>query len=216
MTATPDAIRVDLVDEAIRLTRLLAELAPGHPEVRGLLALELYTAARTAARLDHDGALVPLAEQDRSRWDLDRIVEANRLVAEAMAANAPGPYQLQAVVAATHANARTAADTDWPRIATLLGQLHAMTGSPVVALNHAIAIAEADGPDRGLARLDEVDGLDGYHLLHAGRAELLRRAGRGAAAVPHLERALALTANLAERRLLERRLAEARAVAGDR
>jgi RNA polymerase sigma-70 factor, ECF subfamily len=202
-------VRVDLVDEAIRLTTLAAQLLPDHAEVDGLLALELFHRSRAVTRTDALGDLVLLHQQDRTRWDLAAIREGNAVLQRALQRMQPGAYQLQAVIAAHHANARTAADTDWPAIAALYRQLEAMTGSLVVRLNHAIAVAMADGAYAGLALLDGVDGLDAYHLFHAARGELLLRAGDTPAARAAFERALALTDNPAERRHLQRRLATA-------
>ncbi len=205
-----DAVRVDLVDESLRLTRVVDRLLPGDAEVEGLLALELFNTARLATRTDHAGDLVLLEHQDRSRWDLAVIEEANSVLRRAMARMTPGPYQVQALIAGHHANARTAADTDWPKIAQLYGQLTHMTDSPVIRLNHAAAIAVADGPHAGLALLVDLRELDGYHLFHATRGELLLRAGRPRAAATAFETARSLTDNPAERRHLERRLAVAR------
>jgi len=197
--------RVNLMDEAIRLTEVLADLLPQEPEIAGLLALELFQRSRTGARFDAAGDLVLLEDQDRSSWDLAMINRANRVLGPALGRMRPGVYQVQALIAAQHANARTAADTDWPAIATLYGQLLAMTGSPVVALNHAVAVGLADGPDAGLARLDQLTGLDGYHLLPAARAEMLVRAGRPAEAVAQFDAALRLVGGQTERRHLQRR-----------
>jgi RNA polymerase sigma-70 factor (ECF subfamily) len=202
-----DVVRVDLCDEAIRLTALVAELLPDRAEVDGLLALELFHRSRAATRTDALGDLVLLDRQDRTQWDLTLIRDGNAVLQRALRRMQPGPYQLQAVIAAHHANARTAADTDWPAIAALYRQLDAMTGSPVVRLNHAIAVAMADGPHAGLALLDHVDGLDTYHLFHATRGELLVRAGDHAAARAAFEHALNLTDNPAEIRHLQRRAA---------
>ncbi len=198
-------MRVDLADEAIRLTARLGELVPHHAETDGLLALQLFHRSRSQTRTDAAGELVLLDRQDRSRWDLATIRDANVVLARALRRMQPGPYQLQAVIAAHHANARTAADTDWPAIARLYAQLAAMTRSPVVRLNHAIAVAMADGPHIGLALLDDLEGLDGYHLFHSARGELLARAGDLGAARDAFERALTLTENPVERRHLERR-----------
>jgi RNA polymerase sigma-70 factor, ECF subfamily len=198
-------VRVDLVDEAVRLTQLV----PANAEVEGLLALELFHTARLATRSDHAGDLVLLDQQDRSQWDLARIRQANAVLATAMQRMAPGPYQVQAAIAARHANARTAADTDWPLIAALYGQLVQMTPSPVVRLNHAVAIAMADGPLAGLAMLDRLEGLEHYHLFHAARGELLLRANRPADAATAFAQARQLTANPAEQRHLDTRIAAA-------
>jgi RNA polymerase sigma-70 factor, ECF subfamily len=202
-----EVMRVDLADEAIRLTRQVVRLAPESAEALGLLALELFARSRWSTRTDAHGDLVLLEDQDRSHWDLAVIGEANALVHEFLRRMQPGPFQLQAVIAAHHANARTASDTDWPTITRLYGQLLAMTSSPIVALNHAVAVAMSDGPHAGLSLLDGITGLDSYHLLHAARAELLVRAGRVAEAQASFRRARSLTDNLAERRHLERRLA---------
>jgi RNA polymerase sigma-70 factor (ECF subfamily) len=200
-----DVVRVDLVDEAVRLTEVLTALVPDHAELLGLLALERFHRARMSTRVDGDGDLVLLDRQDRTRWDLAEIAAANGVLHRAMQRMQPGPYQLQAVIAAHHANARTAADTDWPAIAALYRQLTAMTGSPVVRVNHAVAVAMADGPHAGLALLDSLDGVDTYHLFHAARAELLWRAGRTDEAVAEFALARTLTDNPAERRHLDRR-----------
>jgi RNA polymerase sigma-70 factor (ECF subfamily) len=202
-------VRVDLVDEAVRLTQLVAQLVPANPEVEGLLALELFHKARMAARSDRAGDLILLEQQDRSQWDLATIQQANAVLATAMQRMAPGPYQMQAVIAGRHANARTAADTDWPLIAALYGQLVQMTPSPVVQLNHAVAIAMADGPLAGLAMLDRLTGLESYHLFHAARGELLLRANRPAEAAAAFAKARELTANPAEQRHLDNRIVAA-------
>ncbi|MBA4248113.1 MAG: RNA polymerase [Microbacterium sp.] len=201
--------RVDLMLEAIRLTRQVVDEVPASAEAEGLLALELYHHARSGTRVDGLGELVLLEHQDRTGWNLDVITEANARLHSAMTRMAPGPYQVQAIIAGHHANARTAADTDWSAIAELYAQLGRMAPNPVVELNRAVAIAMADGPLAGLAVLDRLTGLDDYHLFHATRGELLARAGRPAAA--SFERALQLTSNEAERRHLERRAAEASA-----
>ena len=198
--------RVDLITEAIRLTRQVVDELPASDEAEGLLALELYHHARSSTRVDGGGELVLLENQDRTGWNLDEIIEANARLRSAMTRMAPGPYQIQAIIAGHHANARTAADTDWSAIAELYAQLGRMAPNPVVELNRAVAIAMADGPLAGLAVLDRLTGLDGYHLFHATRGELLARAGRPAAA--SFERARQLTSNEAERRHLARRAAE--------
>jgi RNA polymerase sigma-70 factor (ECF subfamily) len=210
-----DAVRLDLADEAIRLTATAADLLGGDPEAGGLLALELYHRARMDTRLDASGELVLLEQQDRTRWDLATVARADRALEQALeGAEPPGPYRLQALIAAAHAHARTADETDWPQIVRLYELLLRRSPTPVVALNRAVAIAMADGPRAGLAALNEVQGLDAYHLRHATEGELLLRAGEAAAALAALERALPLTVNAAERRHLERRIAEARARAG--
>ncbi|GAA2130126.1 sigma-70 family RNA polymerase sigma factor [Actinomadura napierensis] len=213
-TAGEDPVRADLCAEAIRLARVLAGLMPDEPEVRGLLALLLLQDSRRAARQDAAGDLVPLDEQDRARWDGAQIADGVRLLDEALRRGEPGPYQVQAAIAACHATAATAADTDWPQIAALYGRLEAMNPGPVVRLNRAVAVAMADGPQAGLALVDAIDGLDGYHLLPATRADLLRRLGRFAEAAQAYRDALALARAEPDRRLLTRRLAEADRAAG--
>jgi RNA polymerase sigma-70 factor, ECF subfamily len=198
-------VREDLCAEAIRLGRLLAELLPDEPEVQGLLALLLLVDARRAARATPDGDLVPLADQDRGRWDRDRIAEGQAIVRRCLRRNQPGPYQVQAAIAAVHSDAPTAAATDWRQIVALYDQLLALAPSPVVALNRAVAVAEVEGPAAALALVDGLD-LDGWYLFHAVRADLLRRLGRPAEAVPAYEAAIARTNNAAERAFLERRL----------
>lgn len=202
----PEPARLDLTNQAIRLTRLAATLAPDNAEVAGLLALELFSSARYDARFDAAGELVLLAGQDRSRWDLGTIQAANAVLLEAMSRRQPGPYQVQALIAAQHANARTADDTDWPVIVKLYQQLSAMTSSPVVEVNRAVAVFLADGPGAGLAVLERISGLDRYHLLHAARGEMQLAAGDPSAARASFGQALVLTENAAERRHLERRL----------
>jgi RNA polymerase sigma-70 factor (ECF subfamily) len=196
-------IRDDLCVEAIALGRLLAELMPEEPEVMGLLALMLLTDSRRAARLTSDGALVRLADQDRTRWDRDRIAEGQAIVRDCLRRNRPGPYQVQAAINAVHSDARTAAATDWHQILALYDQLLVLNPTPVVALNRAVAVAEVEGPDEALRELDGLE-LDGYYLNHAIRADLLLRLGRKAEAATAYERAIALTANVAERTFLER------------
>jgi RNA polymerase sigma-70 factor (ECF subfamily) len=198
-------VRVDLMQQAIRLTRLANELLPDDAEIEGLLALELFHSARGGTRTNGTGDLILLADQDRTLWDLPAIEQANALLGRAMARMRPGPFQMQAVIAAHHANARTAADTDWPTIVGLYRQLLMMNSSPVIALNHAVAVAMADGPIAGLALLDQLDGLDNYHLYHAARGELLLRCddSRSRAA---FGRARYLAENPSEQRHLDRRL----------
>ncbi|MDO8338304.1 MAG: sigma-70 family RNA polymerase sigma factor [Microcella sp.] len=211
-----DIVRPALADEAIRLTRLVAQLMPQQPEVLALLALQLFQHSRTPARLDAEGELVLLAEQDRTLWDAAAIAEAVRVLAEAETAlrevgAAPGPYLLQAQIAAEHATAPTAEATRFDRIASLYARLSKISPSPVIDLNRAIAVALSDGPDAGIALLDTLD-LDAplaeYHLLHATRADLWRRRGEDAEALPHYRRALALAPTAAERRFLQRRIDE--------
>jgi RNA polymerase sigma-70 factor (ECF subfamily) len=206
-------VREDLCAEAIRLGRLLAELMPDESEVQGLLALMLLVEARRAARTNPDGALVLLADQDRSRWDRGLIAEGQALVRRCLRRNQPGPYQLQAAIQAVHSDAPAAAATDWGQIVTLYDQLLALAPSPVAALNRAVAVAEVEGPAAALAVVDDLDhrALGGYHLFHAVRADLLRRLGRSAEAGRAYEAALARTANAAERAFLQRRLELTRA-----
>ncbi|HET9005243.1 MAG TPA: RNA polymerase sigma factor [Actinomycetes bacterium] len=197
-------VRRELCAEAIRLGRVLAALMPDEPEVMGLLALMLLVDARRAARTSPDGDLVLLADQDRGRWDYDRIAEGQAIVRRCLRRNQPGPYQLQAAINAVHSDAPTAAATDWRQILALYDQLLALAPSPVVALNRAVAVAEVEGPEAALALVDGVD-LDGYRLFHAIRADLLRRLGRDAEAVLAYEAAIARTGNATERAFLERR-----------
>jgi RNA polymerase sigma-70 factor (ECF subfamily) len=207
-------IRVDLCREAIRLAELLQRLMPGEPEVAGLLALMLLAHARQDARVGPGGELITLEEQDRDRWDHAEIARATGLLRAALRHGATGPYQLQAAIAACHAEAADAATTDWAQIAALYGLLAAMAPSPVVELNRAVAVAMAGRPDHALEIVDglsDAGDLDGYHLLEATRADLLRRAGRAAEAAVAYARALALAPSRPERRFLERRLAEVRA-----
>ncbi|MGH9277012.1 MAG: RNA polymerase sigma factor [Acidimicrobiales bacterium] len=203
-TAGDDLVRADLCDEAVRLARLLAELMPDEAEVAGLLALLLLTEARRAARTGPDGSLVRLADQDRSLWDGALIAEGHAIVRACLRRDQPGPYQIQAAVNAVHTDARTAAETDWGQIVALYDQLVAFTNTPVVALNRAIAVGERDGAAAALALVDELP-LDGYHLFHATRGDLLERLGRTADAVAAYGAALERTSNAAERELLERR-----------
>ncbi len=207
-SATDGVLRVDLATEAIRLTQMLAELAPDEPEVLGLLALELFHLARFATRADNRGDLVLLEDQDRSLWNMSFINQGNLVLQRMFQLKSPGPLQVQAIIAAHHANARTAADTNWPAIAAAYGQLVQMTPTPVVALNRAVAIAMADGPHAGLTILAELsDNLRTYHLFHAARAELLVRAGDPTGAIDAFNTARTLTVNQAEIRHLDRRLA---------
>jgi RNA polymerase sigma-70 factor, ECF subfamily len=196
--------RAELCADAIRLARLLVELMPDEAEAHGLLALLLLTESRRTARTSEDGSFVRLAEQDRTRWDPDLVAEGQAIVRACLRRNLPGPYQIQAAIAAVHSDAPTAADTDWGQIVALYDQLVALTPTPVVALNRAIAVAERDGPEAALGLLEDLD-LDRYHLLHATRADLLERLGRFAEAQAAYDEALALTTNGAERELLRRR-----------
>ncbi|MFI0941731.1 RNA polymerase sigma factor [Streptomyces sp. NPDC021020] len=206
--AGPDQQRVTA--EAIRLARLLAGLLPGEPEAAGLLALMLLHDARAAARTDAAGDLVPLEEQDRSRWDRQRIAEGTAVLEAALGHRRPGPYQVQAAIAACHAEAEKPQATDWAQIAGLYGELARMAPGPVVELNRAVAVAMAQGPAAGLALADALDAsgaLAGYHLLPATRADLLRRLDRPAEAAAAYRAALDLAPTEAERRFLARRLA---------
>ena len=210
-TGGDSLVRDGLTAEAIRLARTLAELMPDEPEVLGLLALMLLHNSRRLTRVNKTGDLVPLEDQDRTRWDRDAIDEGVRLLDVALARKRPGPYQLQAAIAACHASAAEAAATDWAQIAALYGVLTRMTPSPVVELNRAVAVAMADSPAAGLelvAALEASGVLAGYHLLPAVRADLLRRLGRSAEASASYRTALGLAVTAAERRFLERRLAE--------
>jgi len=204
-----DLIRPRLLDESIRLARVLTSLMPDEPEAHGLLALMLLQDSRRAARLDDAGDFTPLDEQDRSRWNSAQIAEGLELVERALRRGRPGPFQIQAAVAACHASAPTAAETDWRQIALLYEQLARLTPSPVVALNQAVAIGMTDSPEAGLLLVDELsDALDGYHLLAATRAGLLRRAGRRTEAADAYRKALDLAPTDAEQRYLRRRLGE--------
>jgi len=200
------AIRADLCAEAIRLARILASLMPDEPEAQGLLALMLLTDARRAARVA-DGALVPLPDQDRTRWDHELIAEGQSLVRACLRRNRPGPYQLLAAINAVHTDAAAAADTDWSQIVQLYDQLYAVAPTPVVALSRAIAVAEVDGPAAALAIVDQLD-LAGYHPFHAARADLLRRERRTTEAVEAYTRAIDLATNSAERAYLRSRRGE--------
>jgi RNA polymerase sigma-70 factor (ECF subfamily) len=202
-------VREDLCAEAIRLGRLLVELMPDEPEVTGLLALMLLTHTRRAARTGPDGGLVLLADQDRGLWDRALIAQGQELVRRCLRRNQPGPYQVQAAIAAVHSDAPTAEDTDWRQIVDLYDLLLALAPSPVVALNRAVAVAEVDGPAAGLALVDALD-LPRHHVYHAVRADLLRRLGRDAEAAQAYEAALALVGNAPERAFLMHRLASLR------
>jgi RNA polymerase sigma-70 factor (ECF subfamily) len=202
-------VRADLCAEAIRLGRQLVELLPDEPEGTGLLALMLLTDARRAARTTPDGGLVLLADQDRSRWDRARIAEGQELVRRCLRRGEPGPYQVQAAIAAVHSDALTAADTDWRQVVQLYDLLLALTPTPVVALHRAVAVAELDGPDTALPLVEALD-LGDQHLVHAVRADLLRRLGRREEAAEAYRAALARAGNAAERSFLQRRLRELR------
>jgi RNA polymerase sigma-70 factor (ECF subfamily) len=204
-TAGPDLIRADLCGHAVRLARMVAELMPDHPEAGGLHALLLLLHARRSARVDPDGVLLPLEEQDRTAWDLPTIAEGITVLRRALRRERPGPYQLQALIAAQHATARSPAETDWDRIVTLYDRLVALLPSATVRLNRAIAIAMRDGPAAGL---DLLPGVGDHPLLPATRADLLRRLGRPVEAAEHYREALTRTDNESERRYLRRRLTE--------
>lgn len=209
-----DPVRADLCLEAVRLARALHQLLPAEPEVRGLLALLLLTESRRPARL-RDGRLVPLAEQDRRRWDLSLIAEGQRLVQECLAENRPGPYQVQAAIGAVHSSARTMADTDWTQVLALYDQLLSIAPTPVVRLNRAVALAEVEGPEAALAAV-AIPELSRYHLLHAVHGDLLDRLGRTVEAAEALERAAALTANPLEQAHLRDRVRRLQGDAGGR
>lgn len=204
-----ELVRSDLCAEAIRLARLLGELMPDEPEAIGLLALLLLTESRRPARTNRDGSMVLLGDQDRSLWNRSLIEEGQALVKACLRRNRPGPYQVQAAIAAVHSDAASADDTDWSQILQLYDQLAALVSSPVVALNRAVAVAETRGVAEALALLEDLD-LDRYHLFHATRAELLGRIGHFEEADMAYERALALTSNPAERLLLEEKRASHR------
>jgi RNA polymerase sigma-70 factor (ECF subfamily) len=199
-------VREDLCAEAIRLGRALGELMPDEPEALGLLALMLLIASRRPARTTPGGELVLLADQDRTRWDAALIAEGQELVRRCLRRGQPGPYQLQAAINAVHSDAPDAAVTDWSQILALYDQLLAATPTPVVALNRAVAVAEVEGPEAALALVGELD-LDGHHVFHAVRADLLRRVGRDAEAAAAYAAALERSDNAAERAFLERRRA---------
>jgi RNA polymerase sigma-70 factor, ECF subfamily len=200
-------IRADLCAEAIRLGRLLRDLMPDEPEAAGLLALMLLHDSRRAARADAAGDPVPLSDQDRRMWSEPAIAEGTALLDAALRRGEPGPYQVQAAIAACHATAPTAAATDWPQIAGLYAELLRWLPTPVVRLNHAVALGLADGPAAGLALLSELDGeLAGYHLLAAARADLLTRLGRADEAAAQYRAALDLAPTEAERRWLRSKL----------
>jgi RNA polymerase sigma-70 factor, ECF subfamily len=202
--------RAELCEEAIRLGKVLAVLMPDEAEVFGLVALMLLHDARRAARLDEAGALVLLEDQDRRLWDDERVAEGRRVLDRAIGLRHPGPYQLQAAIASLHLEP----ETDWAEVAALYARLSALQPSPVVDLNRAVSVAMADGPERGLALIDAIEGLDAYRHLHSARADLLRRLGRNGEAASAYTRALELAEQPAEREFLERRLAEVRGALG--
>jgi RNA polymerase sigma-70 factor (ECF subfamily) len=205
-SAGVELVRADLCSEAVRLGRQLVELIPDEPEVRGLLALMLLAESRRDARTA-GGDLVPLADQDRSRWDRSLIAEGQSILRECLRRNEPGAYQLQAAIQAVHSDAATAAATDWPQIVLLYDQLLEHDPSPVVALNRAVAVAEVEGPGTALALVDALD-LHAYHLFHAVRADLLRRLDRRVEADEAYATAIELTENAAQRDFLRRRRAQ--------
>ena len=205
-----ELLRIELCDEAIWLVRVVDRLMPGEPETMGLLALMLLQHSRRDARVDEEGDLVLLEDQDRARWDQEMIDEGLAKIDAAIAAKCPGPYQVQAAIAALHARAPRPEDTDWPQIATLYRGLRVMWPSPVIELNRAVAVAMADGPDAGLAMMEPLaDELDRYHLFHAARADLLRRSGRTSEAQVAYRRALDLVTNPVERKYLMKRVSQA-------
>ena len=203
-SAGDELVRSELCSEGVRLARLLAELMPDEPEVLGLLALLLLTQARHDARTAADGSLVVLGDQDRTRWDRALIAEGQDLVRTCLLRNQPGQYQLQAAINAVHSDARTASDTDWGQILQLYDQLLELAPTPIVALNRGVAVAEVHGPALALAVIDDL-ALDGYHLFHAARADLLRRLRRRDEAAAAYGTAIALASNRSERTFLEHR-----------
>jgi RNA polymerase sigma-70 factor, ECF subfamily len=207
-TSGADLLRPDVSADAIRLAKLLAALMPDEPEALGLLALMLLHDARREARAGAGGELVLLADQDRGAWDHGAIATGVRLCERALRLGPPGRYAQQAAIAAVHAEATSAPQTDWPQIVALYDALVQVAPGPVVELNRAVAVAEVEGEAAALGLVDAVEGLDGFHLWHASRADLLRRLGRGTEAAAAYARALALATNPAERRFIERRLAE--------
>ena len=205
-----ELLNVELCDEAIWLVRVVDGLMPEEPETVGLLALMLLQHSRRHARVDEHGDLVLLEDQDRARWDQEMIDEGLARLDAAIAMRDPGPYQVQAAIAALHAQAPRPEDTDWPEIATLYRVLKSMSPSPVIELNWAVAVAMADGPDAGLALMEPLaDDLDRYHLFHAARADLLRRSGRPGEAKAAYQRALELVTNPIERKYLQQRVSQA-------
>jgi RNA polymerase sigma-70 factor (ECF subfamily) len=210
-TAGDTLIRRELCAEAIRLVKTLCDLMPDEPESAGLWALMLLHDSRRDARVNSQGELVPLEEQDRSLWHREQILEGVSLLEKALRLGRVGTYQLQAAIAAVHAQSASAGETDWRQIAGLYNQLKQIHPSPVVELNHAVAVAMSEGMDKGLALIDALGSsgeLDSYHLYHAARADLLRRARRDKEAADAYHRALSLTTNAVERRYLNRRMAE--------
>ncbi len=213
-TAGADLVRIELCTEAVHLGRLLATLMPGEPEALGLLALMLFHDSRTGTRTGAQGELILLSDQDRSRWDRAKIEEGVRVLNRALRLRRPGRYQVEAAIAALHAEAPSAREIDWPQIAALYEELLRFMPSPVVALNRAVAVAEAGRLDDGLELVEQIEGLERYHLLHAVRADFLRRLGRSDEASNEYRQALKLTRNPAEQEFLSRRLDEIRTVSG--
>jgi RNA polymerase sigma-70 factor, ECF subfamily len=213
-SAGDELTQASLCAEAIRLARLLAGLMPDEPEAAGLLALVLLTEARRPARTGPDGSLVLLADQDRAQWDHRLIAEGQAIVRSCLRRDQPGPYQVQAAIAAVHSDAATASDTDWRQVVALYDQLLALMPTPVVALNRAVAVAELRGPAEGLRLVDDLRaaqgkrGLDDYYVFHATRADLLRRLGRLAEAATAYEAAITLAGNATERDFLRGRQAQ--------
>jgi RNA polymerase sigma-70 factor (ECF subfamily) len=205
-SSTDDLIRTELADEAIRLARVLVETLPDDPESRALLALMLLQHSRRAARLGESGEMILLEDQDRSVWDRAQIEEGLRLVAGLT--GVVGPYSIQARIAAEHAVAERAEDTNWRRIGLLYGQLRRIQPSPVIELNRAVAVAMDEGPEPGLELIDAIEGLDRYAPFHVSRADLLARLGRNGEAVDAYRRGLELSSNPVQRAFLERRIAE--------
>jgi RNA polymerase sigma-70 factor (ECF subfamily) len=201
-TSGPDLTRADLSAEAIRLGGVLSSLMPDEPEAIGLLALMLLTEARRQARTDAQGRMVRLSDQDRRLWDQALIEQGHRLVRACLRRNRPGSFQIQAAIAAVHADAPTANETDWSQIVALYDQLQAIRPNPVVALNRAVAVGSLDGPSAGLDALVEVE-LEDYQPYHAARADLLAQAGRPAEAAVAYDHAIQLTTNPAEREFLK-------------
>ena len=218
-TAGDSLVRKDLCREAIRLARVLSKLMPDEPENVGLLALMLLQDSRREARINQRNELVTLEEQDRSCWDAEQIREGIRLVEHALASGLVGSYQIQAAIAAVHAEAKTADETDWPQIVALYQELMGINSSPVIAMNHAVAIAMSESAEKGLALIDEANSdrrLENYYLLHASRADLLRRLNRFDEATTAYTRALSLTTNKLEQQYLRKRLNEVTKTNGQR
>jgi RNA polymerase sigma factor (sigma-70 family) len=207
-TAGENLLRDELCGEALRLGRLLATLLPGEAEALGLLALMLFHDSRRATRTGTHGELILLSDQDRSRWNRTQIEEGVRVLNRALRLGQPGRYQVEAAIAGLHAGAPSAGETDWAQIAALYEQLLRFVPSPVVALNRAVAVGEAASPEQGLALLDRIEGLEGYHLQYAARADFLRRLDRREEAMEAYRRALELTRNPAEKEFISRRLEE--------